>query len=79
MNSRGCTVTWICGLYRIEEGYPVFVILTKEPTAELSKIHDRMPLMLPKDKIDAWISPASNPDEIVLFSLSDMVMEKAEG
>ncbi|MBQ7429382.1 MAG: SOS response-associated peptidase family protein [Butyrivibrio sp.] len=44
---RDCTVTWLCGLYRIEDGYPVFVVLTKEPTAELSKIHDRMPLMLP--------------------------------
>lgn len=46
----GCIVTWLCGLYRIEDGYPVFVVLTKEPTAELSKIHDRMPLMLPKEK-----------------------------
>jgi putative SOS response-associated peptidase YedK len=53
------------------------VVLTKEPTAELSKIHDRMPLMLPKDRIDEWISPASDPAEIVPFALSDMVMEKA--
>jgi putative SOS response-associated peptidase YedK len=74
---RGCTVTWLCGLYRIEDGYPVFVVLTKEPTAELSKIHDRMPLMLPKERIDEWISPASDPAEIVPFALSDMVMEKA--
>ncbi|MBQ9305798.1 MAG: hypothetical protein IJ208_22200 [Butyrivibrio sp.] len=46
-------MTWLCGLCRIEDGYPVFVVLTNEPTAELSKIHDRMPLMLPKDMIDA--------------------------
>ncbi|MBP3754415.1 MAG: SOS response-associated peptidase family protein [Lachnospiraceae bacterium] len=58
--------------------YPVFVVLTKEPTAEFSKIHDRMPVMLPKERIDAWISPASCPEEIVPFALSDMVMEKAE-
>ena len=58
---------------------PVFVVLTKEPTAELSKIHDWMPLMLPKEKTDDWISPESNPDEIVPFALSDMVIEKAEG
>ena len=71
-------MTWLCGLYRIEDGYPVFVVLTKEPTAELSKIHDRMPLMLPKDRIDEWISHGVNPDEIVPFALSDMVMEKAD-
>jgi len=35
--------------------------------------------MLPRDRIDAWISPKSNPDEIVPYALSDMVMEKAEG
>ena len=72
----GCTVTWLCGLYRIEDGYPVFVVLTKEPTVELGRIHDRMPLMLPKDRIDAWIDPASTPEELLPYALSDMVVEK---
>lgn len=35
--------------------------------------------MLPKEKTDDWISSESNPDEIVPFALSDMVIEKAEG
>lgn len=39
----------------------------------------RMPVMLPKERIDAWISPASNPEEILPYALSDMVVEKAEG
>ena len=75
----GCTVTWLCGLYRIEDGYPVFVVLTKDPTAELAQIHDRMPLMLPDDKIDEWISPSAQPEDLIPYALSDMVMEKAEG
>lgn len=70
------TSTWLCGLYRIEDGYPVFVILTKEPTAELAKIHDRMPFMLPKEKISDWINPSSNPADLIQFALSDMVTEK---
>lgn len=74
----GSTVTWLCGLYRIEDGYPVFVVLTKEPTAKLAKIHDRMPLMLPKEKINDWINPSSNPSELVQFALSDMIAEKAD-
>ncbi|MCR5324048.1 MAG: SOS response-associated peptidase [Lachnospiraceae bacterium] len=72
----GCTVTWLCGLYKIEDGYPVFVVLTKEPTATLSRIHDRMPLMLPENKIDEWIDPTSEPKNILPYALSDMVMEK---
>ncbi|MCR5467247.1 MAG: SOS response-associated peptidase [Lachnospiraceae bacterium] len=75
----GCTLTWLCGLYRIENGYPVFVILTKEPTVELAKIHDRMPLMLPKDRIEDWINPSSNPEELLSYALTDMIIEKAEG
>jgi putative SOS response-associated peptidase YedK len=74
----GYTVTWLCGLYRIEEGYPVFVVLTKEPTVELSKIHDRMPLMLPKEKIEAWIDPKADPAEVLAYALEDMIIEKAE-
>ncbi|MDC7278102.1 SOS response-associated peptidase [Butyrivibrio fibrisolvens] len=73
----GCTTTWLCGLYRIEEGYPVFVILTQEPTEELGKIHDRMPVMLPKDKIEQWINPTSNPRDLISQTLTDMVIEKA--
>lgn len=75
----GCTLTWLCGLYRIENGYPVFVILTKAPTVELAKIHDRMPLMLPKDRIEDWINPSSNPEELLSYALTDMIIEKAEG
>ncbi|MCR5684178.1 MAG: SOS response-associated peptidase [Lachnospiraceae bacterium] len=74
----GSTVTWLGGLYSIENGYPVFVILTREPTAELSRIHDRMPLILPEERIDDWIDPDSNPEEILRYALTDMIMEKAD-
>ena len=74
---EGHTVTWLCGLYRIEEGYPVFVVLTKEPTGTLAKIHDRMPLMLPSEEIDEWINPAADPASLISCALSDMVIEKS--
>ena len=74
----GSTITWLCGLYRIEDGYPVFVILTKEPSPELSKIHDRMPLILPKEKLPEWINPSSNPEALLPYALSDMVAEKTD-
>ncbi len=74
----GCTVTWLCGLYRIENGYPVFVVLTKASTVELSNIHDRMPLMLPSDKIEEWIDPSTNPEELLSYALSDMIIEKSD-
>ena len=71
-------VTWLCGLYRIEDGFPVFVVLTAEPYKELRRIHDRMPLIIPDGKVDEWISPESDPDALLPYMLTDMVIEKAQ-
>lgn len=71
-------VTWLCGLYRIEGGLPEFVVLTREPSEELLRIHDRMPLILPEEQIDEWIRPGGVPEEILELALTDMVAEKAE-
>ena len=60
-----------------EGEYPVFTILTREPSEELAQIHDRMPLILPKEQIDEWIRPNAKPEELLAFALTDMVMEKA--
>ncbi len=77
-------VTWLAGLYRIETGYagfryPVFSVLTRNPSPELLKIHDRMPVILPEDAISRWISPELSHAEIrdiADHSLTEMVAEK---
>ena len=71
-------MTWLCGLYRIEDGFPVFVVLTTESHKELRRIHDRMPLIIPDGKVDEWISPESDPDALLPYMLTDMVIEKAQ-
>lgn len=82
IHPKGSSITWLAGLYRIEEErglyYPVFTVLTKAPTEELAKIHDRMPVILPEDVISDWIRPDANPEKIVSSALTDMVMEKAK-
>lgn len=44
---------------------------------ELSRLHDRMPVILPAEMIDDWIRPDSNPAELVKDALTDMVFERA--
>ena len=77
---KGSSVAWIAGLYRMEETnglhYPVFTILTREPSAELLKLHDRMPVILPESVIDDWLLHGSNPEEIINNALTDMVIER---
>lgn len=74
---KDSSVTWLCGLYRIEDDLPVFTVLTKSPTEELAQIHDRMPVILPGDKINEWINPSSTPEALISDALTDMVIEKA--
>lgn len=74
---KGAEITWLCGLYRIEEGLPHFVVLTREPASDIRFIHDRMPLMLPKEKIDAWIDPSASADAVAKAALTEMIYERA--
>ena len=74
---KGDRVTWLCGLYRFEDGLPHFVVLTRPPSEELSFIHDRMPLMLREKDVDEWISPDAKPDEIAYRAVTDLHYEKA--
>ena len=74
---RNSDMTWLCGLYRIENGLPVFVVLTREPGPDLRLIHDRMPLIMPERLVNEWIRPGANPDELVQSALMDMVFERA--
>ena len=76
LQPKGAAVTWLCGLYRMEEGLPCYVILTREPSDEIRFIHDRMPLMLPEGAIDAWISPQANPAEIIKAAQTEIVFER---
>ncbi|MFL6059879.1 MAG: SOS response-associated peptidase [Marmoricola sp.] len=41
-------------------------IITTEATDELGRIHDRMPLMLPRSAYDAWLDPTPRPSSELL-------------
>ncbi len=70
-------LTCLCGLYRIENGLPVFVILTRQPGDSVKHIHDRMPLILPPEKIDDWIDPGAKPEAVLPYALTRMAVEYA--
>ena len=73
---KGSSVTWLCGLYRMEDGLPHFVILTMAPTPELAKIHDRMPMMLPEERVGEWIDPTVNPADLLRFTVNEVMVWK---
>lgn len=66
------SLLWLCGLYRMEEGLPVFSVLTRAPTAELARLHDRMPLILPEELADAWTRPATRAEDLIPHARTDL-------
>jgi putative SOS response-associated peptidase YedK len=55
----------VAGLWAVwdgdEETIPCVTILTTEPNETVAPIHDRMPVVLPRDEEDDWL--AAGPDE----------------
>ena len=76
IHPKDCAVTWLCGLYRIENGLPVFVILTREPGEALRFLHDRMPLIMPEELVTEWIRPDRKAEELLPRALTDLDFEK---
>ena len=76
IQQEGSTVTYLAGLYRMEGSFPHFTVLPREPSDELSKLHDRMPVILPKSLISEWIRPEGFPDGVICHALTNMIFEK---
>ena len=74
--AAGGGATWLCGLYRMEGGLPVFAVLTREAPAELARIHGRMPLVLPGECIGEWIRPGSRAAALAGRAVTEMVAER---
>jgi putative SOS response-associated peptidase YedK len=43
------------------DGRPAFAILTTAAIAPVARLHDRMPVVLPPDRLEAWLSPGPPP------------------
>ncbi|MBQ1504729.1 MAG: SOS response-associated peptidase family protein [Oscillospiraceae bacterium] len=80
LQTYGSEMTWLAGLYRIETcrglSYPVFTILTRAPGEKLRFIHDRMPLVLPREAVYDWIRPDGDPDEVAKQALTELEFGK---
>ena len=69
---------YMAGIYRIESGMPVFSILTREPAESIAFIHDRMPVILPRDLVRDWTNPNCRAGEILCHAVLDLSHEKAQ-
>ena len=77
----GSPILYLAGLYRMEQRdgitIPVFAVLTREPADNIRFIHDRMPVILPKNLIRPWVNPDEKPEQIIGEAITDMMFQKA--
>ena len=77
IQTDNCRLIRLAGLYRMEEGIPVFVILTRPADEKIAWMHDRMPVTLSESSVSEWIRPGNDPELIVKSSLTDVRWEQA--
>jgi putative SOS response-associated peptidase YedK len=67
-------VIYMAGIYRYEadKQLPVFVILTRDAASGIRFIHDRMPVILPKEAREAWVSDSADISGILSAAMDDI-------
>ena len=70
-------LAYLAGIYRLEAGQPVFTILTREPAAPIAFIHDRMPVLLPRERIADWLNPDLDAAKLLEDAIVDVTYQKA--
>jgi len=68
------SLAYIAGLYKIDShsGGQVFTVLTRQADDKISFIHDRMPVILPKQLIYEWLSPHNSFDEFINRTVGEL-------
>ena len=63
---------YMAGCYRQEKGSPLrtFVILTREAVNGMEAFHDRMPVIIPNDRIEEWLYDGYGAIESAVVDLS---------
>ena len=59
----GCDMIYMAGIYRIEGNHAA---------CSIAHIHNRMPVILPKDAVPDWLNLRYDPHEVLTTALGDM-------
>lgn len=72
-------MVYMAGLWRKSGSgdFTEFVIITAEANSSVSPVHDRMPLVLPPDRLESWLYDDENALSLTEFGLPELVYKKA--
>ena len=49
-------MVYFAGIYGLRSGEERFVIITRDSAGEMLRIHERMPLIIPGQRLEEWFS-----------------------
>lgn len=61
----GQTELYLAGIYNVFQGTPCFVILTTEANESVAGVHTRMPVIVPKDRLQSWTGDSGAAVELL--------------
>ena len=62
---RESPVFYMAGLYRKFDGEDRFVVLTTQANVSVAPVHERMPLLLTREEMEAWICDGGRTGELL--------------
>ena len=68
---QNSNMIYFAGIYRREGNHASFTILPREPAASIAFIHNRMPVILPRECAKGWLSAEYSAKDIVCFALHE--------
>lgn len=72
---------YLAGCWRQEKGKPLptFVILTRDAAGHLADIHPRMPVIIPRDLADVWLTDGTQIAEVLRQAVTALAFEPVGG
>ncbi len=72
---EGTNALYMAGLYTFYQNEMRFVILTTQANDSMKAVHHRMPLVIPKDEIEAWIFDYKATNDILKRTPPQLIKE----
>lgn len=76
---EGTTVLYMAGLFTFHNDELRYVILTTAANESIRDVHDRMPLVIPKNEIKDWIMDSQAATEMLLRTPPMLIREATDG
>lgn len=77
MRDKDGNLLFFAGLYRDGKDGREFVVITKAPVGDVREVHDRMPVILRTDQLEAWLSGQMAIEELSSLEF-DVSVEQCE-